>query len=269
LSLFGMRPAPVQATYLGYPGTTGLRTMDYRITSEAYDPTGLAEQYHTEKLIRMPGLLAPFQPQGDAPVAPSPHANGAPFTFGCLNPIWRITPSVMRAWGAILRARPDARMMLGNAGTPMLVQFLINKFAEQGISADRLILEGRKNHPDYLALHNRIDLSLDTFPYNGGTTTTYSLWMGVPVVTLAGVRTAARSGVCILSEAGMMDFVAKTEEDYVARALDWASRPDDLSALREKTRARVKVGASEDQALLASQFGDALRQMWRNWCADA
>jgi predicted O-linked N-acetylglucosamine transferase (SPINDLY family) len=112
----------------------------------------------------------------------------------------------------------------------------------------------------------RVVLALDTYPYAGGTTTTYSLWMGVPVVTLEGVRAAARSGACILREAGLDEFVTSSIDDYIARALDWASRPDDLQALRRSMRDRLKV--SRDHAEQAAQFGEALVGMWRAWCAE-
>lgn len=269
LGVFGLRAAPVQTTYLGYPGTTGLSAMDYRITCESLDPGGAAEAHHTEELVRLPGLLAPFQPHGDVDVNELPHAGGAPFTFACLNPLWRINPSVMRCWGEILRATPEARMLLGNVDRPLIAGRIRAWFAAEQIDTARLDLVPTQGHRDYLKLHHRIDLALDTFPYNGGTTTTYALWMGVPVVTLEGRRTAARTGAGILREAGLDDFIARTEEDYVACALSVAHKPEPLQALRQSLRTRVRVGNTEDQRKLATEFGDALVEMWKRYCSNA
>lgn len=268
LGTFGLKPAPVQATYLGYPGTTGLTAMDYRITCESLDPSGIAEKFHTEKLVRLPGIFAPFQPQGEAPIQDAPCSSGAPFTFACLNPIWRINPSVVKCWGKILQAVPDARMILGNVDTPMVAQRLVTLFANEGVSTERLVFQKRQQLIAYLQLHNQIDLGLDTFPYNGGTTTTYSLWMGAPVVALEGTRPAARTGSGILREAGLEDFIASTPEQYVSLAVEWAGRRDELQAMRHGLRARLKIGQTAEQAQVAADFGDALIGMWRAWCAE-
>ncbi|MET0183007.1 MAG: tetratricopeptide repeat protein [Caulobacterales bacterium] len=268
LSTFGLKPAPVQATYLGYPGTTGMTTMDYRITCESLDPTGVTERQHTEKLVRLPGIFAPFQPPVSAPIADMPSLSGAPFTFACLNPIWRINASVVACWARILNATEGSRMMIGNVDTPMIAHRITSLFAAEGIGTHRLILQRRQNLHDYLKLHHSIDLGLDTFPYNGGTTTTYSLWMGVPVVALEGTRASSRTGAGILREADLEDFIARTPEDYVALAIGWASRRDELQALRHGARGRLKIGRIEDQAQAAAEFGAALRGMWREWCAE-
>jgi predicted O-linked N-acetylglucosamine transferase (SPINDLY family) len=141
-------------------------------------------------------------------------------------------------------------------------------FAEVNIAAERLVLvERQKSQAKYLSLHHHIDLGLDTFPYNGGTTTSYSLWMGVPVVTLQGIRVAMRSGRGVLGEAGLNQFVAQTPEDYIRNAIDWAERPHDLQALRQSLRGRVRISDASEQIQQAAEFGDALRTMWRAWCA--
>jgi protein O-GlcNAc transferase len=268
LPVFGMKPAPVQATYLGYPGTTGMTTMDYRITCEAIDPAGTAESFYTEKLVRLPGLFAPFRPTGDMAINGLPCLSGAPFTFACLNQTWRVNPSVVRAWAQILHQTPQSRLLLGNVDTPMIAQRLIKMFGDENIAPERLVLvERQRQHAAYLGLHHHIDLGLDTFPYNGGTTTTFSLWMGVPVVTLQGVRAAMRSGGGVLGEAGLTSFVTQTPEDYVRCAADWAQRPHALQQLRQALRVRVKICDLDEQIQQASEFGDALRAMWREWCA--
>ncbi|MET0181611.1 MAG: tetratricopeptide repeat protein [Caulobacterales bacterium] len=265
LGVFGLRPAPVQASYLGYPGTTGLSSMDYRITCESLDPTGIADAYSTEELVRLPGLMAAFEPQGDVAPNDSPHLYGAPFTFACLNPIWRINPSVMRCWGEILRAKPQAHMLIGNVDRPIVAEHLTKLFAQEQIGVERLDFIPKLPQRDYLKLHHRIDLALDTFPYNGGTTTTYALWMGVPVVTLEGKRTAMRTGAGILREAGLSDFIARTPDEYVARALGWVEKPERLQTLRRELRARIKVTQPGDQKRLADEFGAALQTIWERW----
>jgi protein O-GlcNAc transferase len=269
LAVFGLRPAPVQASYLGYPGTTGMSSMDYKITTANIDPSGIAERLHTEKLARLPGIAAPFEPMSDVPTGPLPHLDGAPFTFASMNQPWRVTPAVVVCWSRILAAAPEARLMLGNMNTPLVKQHICAMFAECDIGPERLVLTPRRKLPEFMKLHQDIDLALDTFPYNGGTTSTYSLWMGVPVVTLEGRRAASRSGACILREAGLDEFVVDNVDDYVARALDWMQRPSDLQALRSSLRERVRGGRPEEQAEHAAQFGEALRQMWRAWCVEA
>ena len=267
LLVFGRKPAPVQATWLGYPGTTGMRTMDYRITTELYDPTGVAEQQYVEKLIRLPGAAAAFQPHGDVEINDLPCLSGAPFTFACLNQTWRINPMTVACWARIMEGVHGSRFLFGNIDSPHIALRLINMFAKEGISQERLLFAKRMKQEPYLQLHHQIDLCLDTYPYNGGTTTTYALWMGVPVVSLEGGRTAARTGRTVLGQAGLGEFVAKTPEAYIACALDWARRPDDLQAMRQSMRSRHKVSQEGEQVKLANEFGDALRTMWRNWCA--
>lgn len=267
LGVFGRKPAPVQATYVGYPGTTGMKTMDYRITSERFDPIGVSERHHVEKLIRLPGNVAPFEPIGELETNDLPSLNGAPFTFACLNQTWRINPRTVACWARILEAAPGSRMLIGNVDTPMIAQRLINLFKAEHISEERLAFSKRLAQREFLELYHHVDLCLDTFPYNGGTTTTYALWMGAPVVTLEGGRTAARTGRSILMEADLDQFVAKTFDEYAAIALDWAGRPHDLQELRRALRKRVKGWQQDEQVKHAREFGDALRAMWRDWSA--
>jgi predicted O-linked N-acetylglucosamine transferase (SPINDLY family) len=262
LGVFGRRPAPVQATYLGYPGGTGMAHMDYRISCDLLDPPGASEDLHCEKLIRLPGLFASFQPEGDAEINDLPCLSGAPFSFACMAASWRITPTMAQCWAQILNATPDSRLIIGNVDTPLIAQRLVNLLAQHGVDESRLVLAPRQKLPDYLALHHSMDLGLDSFPYNGGTTNQYALWMGVPYVSLRGRRAASRTGAGVLSEAGLTDFIADTPEAYVERACAWAQRRQDLQALRKSMRARLPVAEAAAQKQQAQDFGDALIAMW-------
>ncbi|MBE0475463.1 tetratricopeptide repeat protein, partial [Rhodoferax sp.] len=174
------KPAPVQVTYIGYPGTTGLSSIDYRISDPWQDPVGLTERYHSETLVRIPGGMA-FTPYDDAPaINPLPALGSGELMLACLNNTAKINPVVTSLWARILHALPQARLMLGNVTSNDLRQHLTDLFGQAGIGPERLILQPRVGMDEYLALHHKIDIALDPFPYNGGTTTMHSLWMGVP-----------------------------------------------------------------------------------------
>lgn len=266
LLTFARKPAPVQATWLGYMATTGLTAVDYRITDWSIDPVGTTEQYHTETLVRLPSM-AQFQPSKESPAVNAlPALNAAPFTFGCLNNLAKVTPEVVRLWSEILSALPHSRLMLGNVGDEATRQKLTALFSNEGVPADRLLLQPKVSLTDYLALHHQIDLALDTFPYNGGTTTFHSLWMGVPVLALRGDTPISRSGAAIMEGAGHPEFVTDTPREYVQRAIECAGDLPRLNGIRQALRGHATSLFGNDPAYVARPLEVLYRTMWTSWC---
>lgn len=270
LLTFARKPAPIQATWIGYAGTTGLVSMDYRITDAYMDPPGSTEQYHTEKLIRLPETGAAYRPpEGYPNVNSLPALNGATFTFASFNYLAKLNPRVIALWARLLAAMPQARLMLGNAGEPGVQQRLVEMFGQAGVPAERLWFQPRMPLLDYLALHHQVDLALDPFPYNGGTTTNHSLWMGVPVITLAGENMVSRCGVTLLSRVGLTDFIVGSEEEYLQRALQFAQDLPELNRIRQSLRGRMGEGSSNGAEAVTRHLEGAYRDIWRKWCASA
>lgn len=266
LPVFARKPAPLQVSWIGYPGTTGLDAMDYRITDQYMDPPGMTEWQHSEELLRLPVAVAYQPPDGCPPVNSLPALTSGQFTFACLNNLVKLNQVVVGLWARILLALPDARLMLGNV-TSAIEPRLIGMFAQEGIPAERLVLLPRLTLGDYLALHHQIDLALDPFPYGGGTTSFHSLWMGVPVLTLAGDRSASRCGATILVRAELPQFIANSADEYVAKALRIARDLPALDAVRQATRAPKASDANNDALHLTRHLEAAYRNIWQTWCA--
>ncbi|MBE0475150.1 tetratricopeptide repeat protein, partial [Rhodoferax sp.] len=265
LLVFARKPAPVQATYIGYPGTTGLSSIDYRISDPWQDPPGLTERYHSETLVRIPGGMA-FTPYDDAPaINPLPALTSGELMLACLNNPAKINQAVTRLWARILHALPQARLMLGNVTDSGIRQQLTGWFSQAGISPERLLLQPRVSVSEYLALHHQIDLALDPFPYNGGTTTMHSLWMGVPVIALAGDHAVSRLCAAHLSRVGLHEFIAHSEDEYLQCAVKFASDLPALNAVRQSLRARMNAPECQP-ANITRQLEAAYRDMWRTWC---
>jgi protein O-GlcNAc transferase len=239
LPTLARRLSPVQMTWVGYPATTGLSSMDYRITSADMDPPGVTERFHTETLIRLPASAA-FTPSGESPpVNELPALKSTSFTFACLNNLAKINPGVVAVWGRILAKCPNAKLILGNVVDEGARRHLIGLFSENDVSTAQLIFSPRISLKDFLALHSQIDLALDPFPFNGGTTSLHALWMGVPVVTLCGESPASRCGAAVLRFAGLPEFIAGTEQEYVEIALAHAANLPKLNQIRRGLRDRM------------------------------
>lgn len=271
LPLFARRLAPVQITYLGYPNTTGLPAMDYRLTDALADPVGEADAFATEKLVRFAPTAWAYAPPPDAPepVAP-PCLTRGHVTFGCFNNLAKITDRVLVLWGRVLQAVPDSRLRLKGRGlseAPMRARYH-ERFARLGVPADRVDLLERTNETkDHLALYHDVDIALDTFPYHGTTTTCEALWMGVPVISLVGDRHMSRVGASLLTAVGRPDCLAQNADDYVRIATELASDPARLATERSGLRAALTASPLLDHAGQAARFGAALRQCWAQWCA--
>ena len=270
LLVFAQKPAPVQITYLGYPNTTGLTAINYRLTDNWADPPGMTEQWHSETLFRLPHGFLCYQPSANIPpVAPLPSASTGKVTFGSFNAQRKVTGEVIVLWARILSTVPGSRLVLHNKALSDIrnCEQLASQFAEQGIPRERLDLLGwLPSAADHLALYQQIDIALDTFPYNGTTTTCEALWMGLPVITLAGESHPGRVGVSLLTQIGLADLITTSHDDYVAKAVQWAVETENLATLRSKLRERMAASPLCDGAVFARQLESAFRTMWQQWC---
>lgn len=276
LTVFTHRPAPIQVTYLGYPNTTGLSSLDYRLTDTWADPQG-QEAFYTERLVRLPQGFLCYAPPDYAPeVAASPaRANGA-ITFGSFNALQKTTPEVIAVWARLLHALPGARLILKNRSWASGEQDRSSQehyhglFEQHGIGRARIELIGWQPSPaDHLRMYGQIDIALDTFPYNGTTTTCEALWMGVPVITLAGDRHAGRVGVSLLTRAGLTESIAQTPEDYIKLAVQLAGNTERLGQLRARMRERMRNSPVCDGKTFVRALEDNYRAFWVKWCEAA
>lgn len=271
LPVFARRPAPVQVTWLGYPDTTGLKAINYRITDAIADPPGNADRLSSERLVRLPeGFLCYTAPATMPEVAPLPAIGRGFVTFGSFNNLVKVTAGTLDLWAAILKRVPGSRLFLKHKwlGEPDMQARVLNLFERRGVARDRIELSGKlEAHEQHFVAYGGVDIALDTFPYNGATTTCEALWMGVPVITLAGDRHAARVGASILTRVGLKDLVATRPQEYVDIAARLAGDLPALAALRAGLRAQVAGSPLCDGDRFARDLEAAYRVMWRDWCA--
>ena len=266
LPLFARRPAPVQVSWLGYFGTTGLTAMDYVLADRFVVPPG-EEDAFTEQVWRMPGSYLCFMPPDmDVPVR-SRDVQG-PVTFGSFNNLAKLSPHTVSLWARVVQSVPQSRLLLKTSqlADAAVCQAVRERFAGHGIEADRLVLEGPSPRADLLASYNRVDIALDPYPYGGGTTTAEALWMGAPVVTLRGGTWTGRVSESILSTVGLSDLVAGSQEAYVDLAAKLAADQDRRAALHATLRSRLEESPFCDGAGFTRQLEDACRGMWKQWC---
>ena len=268
LLVFARKPAPVQVTYLGYPNTTGMDAIDYRLTDALADPPGMTEHLNAEQLWRLPICAWCFQTPDDSP--PIQRRRGEPLTFGCFNTFRKITANMVELWGALLGRFPESCLLLkSRAGADPSVQKMLQaQFAAVGIRPERIEMLGwidkLQNHLEH---YNRVDIALDTHPYHGTTTTCEALWMGVPVVTLMGSTHVSRVGVSLLANAGRAEWVASSPEEYLRLASELAGNPSRRTELRANLRGQLQRGPLLDAKRFTSDVEAAYRQMWHAWCA--
>jgi predicted O-linked N-acetylglucosamine transferase (SPINDLY family) len=267
---FTARPAPVQVTYLGYPNTTGLDSIDYRLTDAFCDPEGQAERLHTEQLVRLRGGFLCFRPPASSPgVAPQPSAAGNPFTFGSFNNMSKVSQATIRMWSEILRRVPGSRLALKNKALsePEARGRVIEAFAREGIAPERIWMSGLiASLSGHLEAYNLVDLALDTYPYHGTTTTCESFWMGVPVVTLIGRAHVSRVGGSLLGAVGLGHLAVGSAEEYIGQAVALSGQRQLLAEWRVSLRGRISQSALMDEAGFLRRLEGAYRLMWRNWC---
>ena len=267
LLTFAKKPAPITITWNGYANTTGMTAMDYRITDPLADPPGLTEHLHTEKLLRMPETYMVFSaPPASPPVNLLPALTNGAITFGSFNAVTKLNSSVINLWAEILRAAPAARLLIATVPSANARARLTVMFGERGIAPSRLSLRGQLPRAGFFALHHEVDIALDPFPFNGTTTTCDSLWMGLPVVTLAGSSHVSRVGVSMLTNVGLPQLAATSKQGYAAIAIALASDLPALQVLRAGLRARMLASPLMDAPRFSRHLENAYRSIWQSYC---
>lgn len=266
LLVFARKPAPIQVTYLAYPNTTGMSAMDYRITDAVCDPPGATERYYRETLIRLPRCMWCYQPRDDMPaVSPLPALTSGAVTFASMNGANKITARMLSLWGRILGEIPGSRIVFTTVPEQGRER-IRDALAQAGVADARISMHDRLPTKEFWALYAGIDILLDTFPMNGGTTTCEALWLGVPVVTRSGDIFQSRAGLSILGSMGLNELIAGSDEDYVRIAVALARDSERLAALRAGLRGRMRASPLTDAGGYARALEAAYRGVWRAWC---
>jgi len=270
LLILARKPAPLQMTYLGYPNTTGLTAIDYRITDSYAEPPGIAESLSTETLLRMPKSYFCYWPAKESPLVNKlPASQKGYITFGSFNKFAKLSEEVLELWAQVLKAVPNAKLLikaksLNDRPTQKALQA---QLAKLGIEAERLILVTyAPSTQAHLQTYYQVDIGLDSYPYNGATTTCEALWMGVPVVTLVGERHAARMGFSILSALGLTELIAHTPDEYVQICIKLANDINYLQKFRQKIRTQMQASPLMDGATFTHHLETNYQQVWEKWC---
>jgi predicted O-linked N-acetylglucosamine transferase (SPINDLY family) len=265
LLAFARKPAPVQVNWLGFPSTTGMASMDYRITDDFCDPPGMTEHLNAEKLVRLPGIYMAWRPPDGMPdVGPLPALANNYVTFGTFHSVFKISPTIATLWARILERVPRSRLQVLAVSGVSAAKHMRELFRD--IDPQRIDLLPRLAFDDYLAAFQQADIALDTFPYHGATTTCFALWMGLPVVVLEGSTHASRADVSMLSNVGLPQFVAKTGAAYVDIAARLADDLPRLATLRADLRNMMARSRNTDGRECARNLERAFREMWVTWC---
>jgi protein O-GlcNAc transferase len=267
--LFACKTAPVQVSWIGYLATTGFSTMDYKIVDGYTDPPGLTEKFYTERLIRLPESFLCYLPDRDSPgVGSLPALSTGHITFGSFNNFAKVTPEVFGIWAKILKELPESRLILKGKGfyDKATRHYVINMFTQREITAERIILQSWDPSPVHLEAYNLVDIGLDTFPFNGATTTCEAMWMGVPVINLVGTAYHSRSGISLLSNVGLPDLVAKTPDEYISIAVELAKDLTRLQTLREHLRDMMTYSPLCDAKRFTANLEMCYHKMWETWC---
>lgn len=269
LLVFAQKPAPVQVTYLAYCSTTGLDTIDYRLSDAYLDPPGTDESVYSEQTLRLPETYWCYQP-GIAPIDPGPlpALSQGHVRFGCLNNFCKVSAAALAAWARILSAVPNSRFLL-HAQEGGHRQEVLKSLSREGVESCHVQFVTRVSLPEYYGLHHAMDIALDPFPYGGGATTCDALWMGVPVVSLIGKTAVGRGGWSILSNIGLPDLVARSEDEYVHIAVSLANDLPRLAKLRSTLRQQMADSPLMNTPRFARNIEAVYRQMWRRWCGAA
>ncbi len=265
LPVFAYKPAPIQATWLGYFNTTGMEAIDYILVDRRVCPPE-DEWMYVEKPVRLTGCYLTYRPSSAAPALAARRASGS-VVFGCFNNVAKLSGPAIALWSRILARVPGSRLLLKAEALAHAAvrQRIAREFVRQGIDAGRLEMHGPSGHAELLGWYSVVDVALDPFPYNGGTTTCEALWMGAPVVTLEGNRFVSRVGSTILHNAGAGEFVARTPEDYIEIAERLAA--DREGQARAGLRERMRASPLCDSAAFTRDLGEAYREIWKRWCA--
>ncbi len=271
LLVFAHKPAPVQATWMGYPDTSGMQAIDYRFVDELMCPMGKIDELNSEELIRLPYGYFCFEPRTDAPdVVDTPVKKTGRITFGSFNDLHKINTEVIALWSEILNNVPNSHLLfVGKAFVEVSAKkYFLELFSKHGVEAERIEMITKVPLHDYLALYGRIDIALDSFPYNGHTTTCDSLWMGVPVITLQCRPNCCRVGGSILTRIGLQDLIAENKQEYVNKAVALAENHDRLALLRAGMRDRILASSLCDVKAFAKSIEDAYLKMWERYISN-
>lgn len=260
LLIFGHKPAPIQISWLGYFNTTGVESMDYLITDPYSSPHGQSA-YFTEQLLYLPHNRFCYRPPEYAPeVAPLPALESGYVTFGCFNNYLKLNRQVIAVWAKVLHACPESKLLLKNKAMndALMRKQLLANFEQHGIGAERLLLEKTSPHAELLSAYNRVDIALDPFPFTGGLTTSEALWMGVPVVTLAGETLVSRQGAAFLTVLDKQEWIASNEETYVNIAASLAADNAKLANIRQQLRKQMRASPLCDGAVFTRNLEQLL-----------
>jgi protein O-GlcNAc transferase len=268
LAVFARRAAPVQMTYLGFPNSTGLPTMDFRITDAATDPHPLADGWHTESLLRLPDSQWCFRPFG-APAVPGalPAREAGFVTFGSFNNLMKLNDTMLRCWAKILVKLPTSRLYLTRVRSRVRAAEIVAMLEQSGVTAERIECTPYRSDVPYGSQFAGVDIALDTYPYNGVTTTCESLYVGVPVISLHGRNCVSRSGLSILNTLGLGELVASTPDQYVEIAVALARDIERLEAVRVGLRSRFEQSPLRDEKSFAANFETLLQTAWQQYLA--
>jgi len=270
LLAFARKPAPVQMTFLGYPNTTGMRAMDYRLTDVYADPPGVSESRYREKLLRMPHSVWCFRPhaEGVPEVGTLPAVRNGYVSFASMNSVFKLNVELVGLWADLLRRVADCRLILATIAPGSARERILRTFTGKGVDAQRIEFRDRLPRDEFLALHNEVDIALDSYPCNGGATTCETLWQGVPVISLAGEAFQSRAGLSLLSSAGLPQLVAHSAADYLEIASSLARNRERLSELRRGLRRILRASPLMDAAAFARDLEALYRDAWRDWCGE-
>lgn len=263
LPVFARKPAPVQVSWLGYFATTGLDAMDYFIADEIGVPKHSRDQF-VEKIQYLPSTRLCFSvPDVNVPVSELPALRNGYITFGCFQNIAKVGDDVLSLWAKVIKITPNARLRLQSKalGDSVVAKSILERITSLGIDPGRVSMHGFDTREGYFVAHAEVDMILDTFPFNGGTTTCEALWMGVPTLTFAGNRLIARQGASLLSAAGLADWVVESSDDFVDKGVKFASDISKLAKLRAGLREQVSASPLFDGQLFARNMEKALWQM--------
>jgi len=272
LLTFSTKPAPIQITYLGYPNTTGLKAIQYRITDSIADPEG-QDEFYSEELCRLPGCFLTYKPDKNSPdVSEPPVTKNAYITFGSFNNLAKINNSVIEVWCEVLKMLPNSRFLIKNLSLTDLAtrETYLEKFRQFGIEEKRINLIGHApTRYEHLSLYADVDIALDTFPYDGTTTTCEALWMGVPVITFCGAHHAARVGASLLTAVNRCEWIAYSEEEYIEKAVELAKNVEALKSNRAKQRDHIRNSPLLDSRAFVASLENEYKRIWQSVCKSA
>ncbi|MES2949207.1 MAG: tetratricopeptide repeat protein [Pseudomonadota bacterium] len=269
LPVFARQPAPLQVSWFGFPVTTGLKAIHYRLTDDVLDPLVRGNEHYSETLLRFDRFYAAYKPEPSTPIPGKGPVDKRGFiTFASFNSYVKVTPEMLNLWGHLLKRVPNSRLLLqaSGLGGPELAADIRSVFADLGIAATRIDIRGWTGLDEYLQLGQEVDIALDPYPFNGGVTTCHALWMGLPVVTLCGESAASRVGRSILSRMELSELVAESPNEYVEIAVALAKDLGKLAELRASLRERMGAAGLLDGQALAQQAEATYRKVWQTWC---